>query len=670
MAAFDPDKYLAKTAPRQAASGGFDPDAYLAAKKEPEPRGMLRSFADAGADLVEAGGEQAMKLAAPVLEPVARGYDRFVRAPLAKGIEEAGTVGGFKGTHLIPGVQLISGAKGLLGAVKQLFDDPKNAPTVAEALESAGVPKTPGLSALIPDAYSESGRGIQLKKGGLLDPTLADATAFGAESLATAGLGKLAVSGGKGLLGAGKQALTKAPAKAVAAAPGAVRDVTPLVADELAAATKGAPQKVRAGEIAESAKRLVDQEPPSYLLSADPEVAKLANTVLEGPPSLVARGERKKLGKYFEKGTEAGENLRSQAGTLSLDETGDLVKRRIRDRIDERFQPAEDLYSAVEGKYEKLPLNRQSFTRGAAALRRSPEFKFDPGALAMIDDLEGRFAKVKNVGDLKAFRTSIYKSVAQQNLTPSQKNVLNSVYRLATNERGRSIKRAELAGKSGRVQTGRFAGPAEKTEAGTLAQLKQADDLFSAASKDVGEGLGLESKRGYSSRQAATDWLEGTPNEQLVRSLFNRGNAERLRQVKTAFPDEFEVLRQRAVRELVDTASEGAENISTRKLLNSINKLSPEVQEMVLGEQLGTFKDLNNVISAVPKNFNPSSTATKMQWLDWFKGGAADEIPDLLALRKISKKTAAPAAPKRPGLLGPAAFGVSGPGLLRDRGNR
>jgi hypothetical protein len=53
-----------------------------------------------------------------------------------------------------------------------------NAPTTSEFMERAGVPAGASLSDVIPGAYSESGAGLKLEKGGVLDPTARGAAGF------------------------------------------------------------------------------------------------------------------------------------------------------------------------------------------------------------------------------------------------------------------------------------------------------------------------------------------------------------------------------------------------------------------------------------------------------------------------------------------------------------
>lgn len=79
-----------------------------------------------------------------------------------------------------------------------------NAPTSAEFMKRAGIPEGMKMSDMIPGAYSDSGEGVPLKKGGVLDPSVRGAAGFAAD-VATDPLTYTGVPAVRGALkGAGK----------------------------------------------------------------------------------------------------------------------------------------------------------------------------------------------------------------------------------------------------------------------------------------------------------------------------------------------------------------------------------------------------------------------------------------------------------------------------------
>jgi len=76
------------------------------------------------------------------------------------------------------------------------------APSSGEILEKMGVPEGGSLSDVLPDMYSDTGKGIKLKKGGLFDPTARGAAGFAAD----VALDPIALLYGKAAKGIAKEA--------------------------------------------------------------------------------------------------------------------------------------------------------------------------------------------------------------------------------------------------------------------------------------------------------------------------------------------------------------------------------------------------------------------------------------------------------------------------------
>ncbi len=94
--------------------------------------------------------EKALQAAAPVLKPIGKALDyaggvvrTAAAAPFTENIETG-------------------------DVLNALLADPKSG---SEILEALGVPESGSLSQLAPSLYNETGKGWQLKKGGMLDPT-------------------------------------------------------------------------------------------------------------------------------------------------------------------------------------------------------------------------------------------------------------------------------------------------------------------------------------------------------------------------------------------------------------------------------------------------------------------------------------------------------------------
>jgi len=134
MATFDPDAFLAQSAPAAPAAGGFDPDAFLAQSKtaaQPQPtydptEGMStfdKAAAGAGKAMYDIGRGAGQMLGLVSRDDIAE--SRRLDAPLMKtGAGIAGNLatnaGLLAGTALIPGANTVAGA-GVIGATTGLL---------------------------------------------------------------------------------------------------------------------------------------------------------------------------------------------------------------------------------------------------------------------------------------------------------------------------------------------------------------------------------------------------------------------------------------------------------------------------------------------------------------------------------------------------------------------
>lgn len=174
MPAFDPDKYLAEKTGAQAAP--FDPDKYLAEKvgaKDPGDEGIVNKAFNA----VEDTGSYLAKKAAPaldfvnknVVEPIDRISTRPARM-FIKDVAAGDKVGDAYKKALssyVEDVPEISGPEAMKKNAERTGNDWENTT----------------LSQKFPEAFSETGRGVKLQKGGLLDLSAAKLGGYGLDAL-------------------------------------------------------------------------------------------------------------------------------------------------------------------------------------------------------------------------------------------------------------------------------------------------------------------------------------------------------------------------------------------------------------------------------------------------------------------------------------------------------
>lgn len=359
-------------------------------------------------------------------------------------------------------------------------------------------------------------------------------------------------------------------------------------------------------EVESSAKALAGDKfnVPGYMRTADETTQNMASTVLKSP-TIAGSLERKGLKPLTDAVDEFGQTVGSRAGTQSAVQTGQNVRKGISDEFAARLAPAEKIYDAIEGEFAQIPVNGTAFKRAISAMRKELKAEdFHGRSAALLDKLEKHFGdNISDIASLKKFRTGLGAQL-EQSATPAERQIINKMYGVLTRERNRSILRFE----------GHF-----PKRAGILKQLREADDIYRKALSQTTKALGVEGGKRETGRQAIGKYLNETAPERLVQQLFNSGDYEGLMRVKEAFPQQFEQLRQHAIKELVESSSANGV-ISPQRLITNLGKYGEEVQQLLMGDLTGKAKNVKTVLGALPRNFNPSDTATKQQFMrfgDW-----------------------------------------------------
>lgn len=283
------------------------------------PEVTTQSEAPKQPGLLSRMGGAVVDAAVPPLVWAGRQLDRVMTAPLRAGVTEIQKRQADRGeapnvverySRYLPG-QL--GTKGLgrfnpvddikdlaaggLAATKQFGRDPDNTESSKTIAEREGVPGT-ALSDVAPGLYSESGSGLRLKKGGLLDPTASGVAGMAAEmavpippagkalSLLKPALGPGMRMAEKGVEGVAKVADAATGTKLGTGALGATKTVAKATAGAFTGAKEGFGKVFKAkqaDDFGESVKTAMAN-------GIDPKI--LPEAVEFGPSSIVSRTAR------------------------------------------------------------------------------------------------------------------------------------------------------------------------------------------------------------------------------------------------------------------------------------------------------------------------------------------------------------------------------------------
>lgn len=129
-----------------------------------EKLGLLDTAFEGAEDFAEkwtAPGRAAVGAAAGLISPVLKTADKYLGAPVRRAVYEAQDM--YKG-----------GLKPVVSGLLEQVGSDKPAPTGADIARRAGVPEV-SISDAFPSMYSETGRGMALKRGGWADPSASGA---------------------------------------------------------------------------------------------------------------------------------------------------------------------------------------------------------------------------------------------------------------------------------------------------------------------------------------------------------------------------------------------------------------------------------------------------------------------------------------------------------------
>lgn len=356
----------------------------------------------------------------------------------------------------------------------------------------------------------------------------------------------------------------------------------------------------------------IENVPPYLLTQPGSQQQKIAGHLMKSP-TVGGQYVRDEMKPVF-KGLDAFANDVSDAASVnSLFDSGKMVKGGIQKRFSEMIEPAEKAYEALESKFAKTPLNYLGLKRGLNLLKKEYKNDFTGSAqklinqiestvLPQIDDAGNPVGGLTSVADLKDFRTKMGKFLGG-NPSDTEREIINRMYGVLTRERDRSI----LARS---VQGGSKIGRSVRAK-GLLNEIKNADKTYKDAIKNTSDALGIKSSRRNAQSGLIRDYLEKTPNEQLVKDLFTKNDAAKLNSLKQNFPAEFDELRRQSLSEIVSKATHNGV-LSPQKLSTALAKLPKESKELMLGSLKDRAEAVEMVLGAIP-SLNPSDTATKLE---------------------------------------------------------
>lgn len=305
---------------------------------------------------------------------------------------------------------------------------------------------------------------------------------------------------------------------------------------------------------------------------------------------------------------KAATGIRNAAGKILSERTdntafeiGETVVDSIKKKLLDRYEPIKRAYSDIAGSATEIALKDKS--KGAVARNMSAYATevFAPGTSqrAMIQELAGRLENATTLDQLKQIRTSLNRQV--QSIDPRVRNGFGPIFqKLDRLERNSTLRAAIEA-------TG------NQADGQAIAQqlIGKTKDTNRAYRELMGDLWQLGDRSKISKSRTVTELirdLDELSPEQVGAKIFRTNDQKLLGHVQKNFPEAFDMLRTQKMNEIYSKSMSG-DQFSPNKFISQVEKLQPEVRQMLLGDKFGMYEDFKNVARSYPGPINPSGTS-------------------------------------------------------------
>jgi hypothetical protein len=347
-------------------------------------------------------------------------------------------------------------------------------------------------------------------------------------------------------------------------------------------------------------------------------------------PTLAGLSIQKEYKNAFDGMTKEAQDLLKYRSDLSEAQVGKKIKEGLNDALAQELKPIEASYEALKPRMQQMEVTAAQKSAGLLPLVEHPSLKFSKEARSALKDFTEGLEQVKNLNDLKEFRTILNNKITKEfaggagggesgQLLLAMKSELN-------NMREQVI--AHAAELSGMPEGAKIA-------AETIEQLKSTDKAYKTY-KDKLSSIGVETGTGkINSARAMLERFGKLSDESFSKKILDPNDINQMMFFKEKFPELFELARRFKQGEIYENSISEAMGkrgkFEIGKFLSQISekKMNPEALEMLFPGMGQKIQDLRNVYRAIPGVANPSGTAKAIALGHLFSAqGVLDNLSD------------------------------------------
>lgn len=364
-------------------------------------------------------------------------------------------------------------------------------------------------------------------------------------------------------------------------------------------------------EIKAAAQRLGLSTPPSGVMS-NSNITKGLEASLEDSPSLAGMLVQNETRPFKDELRRNVEGLVEAGVEKTAYDAGEEVKKELYQGINERLRPAQDGLKTIYNTFGEFDVSERVNKTLSNRIAKSDLYKLslDKG---LVDNIQNTIANVKTLNQANIFKKQIGKQLAAEFRKPERNmaviDILDDVYSTMSRMEEKAI---SDAAKTLGPKTG------VKAEKEALNIYRESMQRYRDIYKDYGpiaDQLGIKLK----SPDVFLDTLSETPNEKIQRKLIDLNDYDSAKKLKMKYPEIFDIGRKRKLAELADKIKGPKGDISLRKFVTAVDKMSPQQQEILFGfdgKMKQRISDLKKVIRKIPDDANPSRTSINFSFMD------------------------------------------------------
>lgn len=546
MPEFNPDKFLAETAPQ---APSFNPDKFLAETKAPE-QSALSKVADYALAPVKAVATAIDYLDAPIRQAA------IAPARIAQG---EGVV------------------KPLLDVPFQLTQGPSAAPSWRDVYKKYGVPDKQVKMSNLENARPEFGAmpEAMFDEGDMVNtPSAADRLGFATEMAAG---------------GAGLRAIMKAPA---AVSKGA-SSLNQMLVQKVGAGLEHTPIK-DVEKVVQSLKELGITDVPKAVLT-DNKLFQELESGLSQSGSLPARSTNQQYKKFFEQVDAAKNKIKEMRSADSDHGIGKEIQTGLVTEVNAKKAPISELYESFNKDFTKIDVNPSVVNRVFGNLKKHPLFQTSDGA-EILNEYKDATLNQGNIASLKELRQAV-RGAAEKGASDNTQKRLGMIADALTGVRDNSIH--ALKSEYPKEMHGEIDS--------LLHEISLADAGHSSNIKEVNSVKAIAGNRQFNSPSEFISKINDM-NEAEIAKKATTLDVGTLESMRDKFPKVYDKVKTARINDLVDRSSPGGK-FNDQTFLKQYEAMDPEMRNLIFSpKDIAHIENYKVVKASVPEKLGPSGT--------------------------------------------------------------